>query len=126
LTFIARRRAIKTTKEVKMSKEKVNGTHEIRVSIKRGEEVVCNPPAPIVYPGDTVTWITVRRGLGLAIQFGWDSPFKETTYVSGEDGSITAIVEKYAPFGLHKYFVAVYDGATIRTADPDIIIRPRP
>jgi len=127
LTFIiARRRAIKATEEVKMPTKKVADIQKITVSINKKGEVVCNPPAPIVYPGGTVTWISVRRRHVLAIQFGWDSPFKEVGFVSGADGSITANVERYAPFGLHKYFVAVYDGETIRTADPDIIIRPRP
>jgi len=109
-----------------MPTKKLEDTLRITVSINRRGEIVCNPPAPIINPGGTVTWISVRRRHLLAIQFGWDSPFKAISFVSGADGSITAEVEKCAPFGLHKYFVAVYDGETIRTADPDIIIRPRP
>lgn len=109
-----------------MSTLKVEAAQRITVSVNKDEKVVCHPPAPIVYPGGTVTWISVRKNRGLAIQFGWDSPFKDVSYVSGEDGSVTAQVEKYAPFGLHKYFVAVHDDKIIWTADPDIIIRPRP
>ena len=109
-----------------MSTKRLEDIQRITVSINKKGDVVCNPPAPIVYPGGTVTWVSVRRHHVLAIQFGWDSPFQAISFVSGADGSITAVVEKYAPFGLHKYFVAVHDRETIRTADPDIIIRPRP
>jgi hypothetical protein len=125
-TFSARGKAIKAKKEANMPVIKVEDPQKIRVSINKKGEVVCNPPAPIIYPGGTVTWISVKKASRLAIQFGWDSPFKEVSYLSKEDGSITVKAEKCAPFGLHKYFVTVFDGATIRIGDPDIIIRPKP
>jgi plastocyanin len=91
------------------------------------DEISCDKPSVELFPGDTVNWVS--PGHPLSIQFPGVSPVADSAYHSDKSGSTSMTIPAATVlFGTFKYFVAVYDpmAGKILTADPDIIIKPKP
>lgn len=89
-----------------------------------GREVVtCDPWVVELTPGSQVTWSCERP---FAIHFAGIAPAGIPS-AAGEKGNpfVMTIPDPTCLLGHFKYFVAVYDGHKVVTADPDIIIDPK-
>jgi hypothetical protein len=89
-------------------------------------QIVCVPHTLIVKKLDSVEWECVT-GQPFTLDFGWGSPFSETSFPVPAKAKKEAQIPDDARQGQYKYSVAIYDEASklVYTLDPDLIIRGR-
>ena len=96
--------------------------HTIKIGCSAEGDISYNIQSLVVKREDTIEWVC-ENDYSFAVHFGWDSPLGKGRYRAGIRDIINDKVPANAPFGEHKYFVAVFDGNNIWTDDPRIIIR---
>lgn len=104
--------------------EKVRVDVALGLGMMHGQEVVvCRPWAAELIPGAQIAWSCDHP---FAIHFSGIAPAGIPAAV-GDKGRpfVMTIPDPTLLLGHFKYFVAVYNGAKILTADPDIIIDPK-
>ncbi len=99
--------------------------HEVKISFDAAlKQIVCVPQTLIAKRLDSVEWECVS-GQPFTLDFGWDSPFSETSFPVPARAKKEAKIPGDASQGQYKYSVAIYDEASklVYTLDPDLIIR---
>lgn len=87
-------------------------------------QIVCVPHTLRVKQLDSVEWECVT-GQPFTLDFGWGSPFSETSFPVPAKAKKQAQIPDDAADGQYKYSIAIYDEATklVYTLDPDLIIK---
>jgi hypothetical protein len=104
--------------------EKIRVDVTLGTATRFGQEVVtCRPWVAELLPGSQVAWSSEHP---FAIHFAGIAPAGIPAAI-GDKGHpfVMTIPDSTCLLGHFKYFVAVYNGAKVLTADPDIIIDPK-
>ena len=94
-------------------------TRSVTIEVVRGK-IVCNPWQMEVKRGENVQFICASA---FAVHFIGVTPFPQVS-LKGIHSIETGTIPRNVPLGKYEYFIAVFDGEQVLTADPDIIIRP--
>jgi len=106
-------------------------THEVTITVDANGNFSYVNPLISVNPGDIIRWVCTNE-VPFAIHIGWDSPLDNFRYQSSGDpiGITVPRPSSQKPHygfpGYFRYTVAVFDGTTIWTDDPEIIVRRSP
>ena len=91
----------------------------VTITVVKGK-IVCNPWKLEVKRGTKVKFDYADP---FAVHFGGKTPFPHVSF-NGSGSIVTEPIPSDMPYGVYKYFIAVYDGTRVLTEDPDIIIVP--
>ena len=106
----------------------MNGFHKVIMTLKNGD-ISYDPYRVMVNGGDQIEWeCKGEEGIEyhIAVHIGWDSPLNKGRIRALPGEKVSGTVLQDAKSGSYKYFVAISDGKSIWTDDPEIIVRRRP